>query len=127
MRNRRQRNADVKLIAVATIGVLLAGFVIFAGLYVAATSGDKVTCGRLPIGDADKIDDVGRFLFARGIYVTLAAFPLVPRHEVGFRVQVTAANTHEDIDLLLSVLGEANDRFELAGAWHRAPAVPHAG
>jgi hypothetical protein len=55
VRNRRQRNADVKLIAVATIGVLLAGFVIFAGLYVASTSGDKVSCGRLPIGDADTI------------------------------------------------------------------------
>ena len=71
----------------------------------------------MPLGDPDKIDDVGRFLFERGIYVTLAAFPLVPRSEVGFRVQVTAANTHEDVDLLLDVLAEAADRFQLAGAW----------
>ena len=71
----------------------------------------------IPLGDPDKIDDVGRFLFERGIYVTLAAFPLVPRSEVGFRVQVTAANTHEDVDLLLDVLAEAADRFQLAGAW----------
>ena len=75
----------------------------------------------IPLADSDSIDDVGRFLFDRGIYVTLAAFPLVPRHEVGFRVQVTAANTDEDIDLLLDVLAEATDRFGLAGAWHAAP------
>ena len=40
---------------------------------------------------------VGRFLFERGIYVTLAAYPLVPKDEVGFRIQVTAANTDEQI------------------------------
>ena len=82
------------------------------------TSGFPIV--EIPLGDPDKIDDVGRFLFDRGIYVTLAAFPLVPRKEVGFRVQVTAANTEEDIDLLLAVLEEATDRFGLAGAWHGA-------
>ena len=40
------------------------------------------------------------FLFDRGIYVTLAAYPLVPRDEVGFRVQVTAANTDAEVDML---------------------------
>ncbi len=83
----------------------------------------------IPLGDADKIDEVGRFLFDRGIYVTLAAFPLVPRAEVGFRIQVTAANTDEEIDHLLVVLAEATDRFGLAGAWHdqAAPAPALAG
>ena len=37
----------------------------------------------LPLGGADDIDGVGRFLFDRGIYVTLAAYPLVPRSQVG--------------------------------------------
>ena len=68
----------------------------------------------IPVGDPDRIDEVGRFLFDRGIYVTLAAFPLVPRHEVGFRIQVTAANTDEEISQLLTVLEEAADRFGLA-------------
>jgi 8-amino-7-oxononanoate synthase len=68
----------------------------------------------IPLANADQIDEVGRFLFNRGIYVTLAAFPLVPRHEVGFRIQVTAANTLEDIDLLLEVIEEATGRFGLA-------------
>ena len=58
---------------------------------------------------AAKIDDVGGFLFDRGIYVTLAAYPLVPRDEVGFRVQVTAANTDEEIEQLVDVLAEAAD------------------
>ena len=33
----------------------------------------------------------------------------------------------EDIDLLLAVLAEANERFGLAGAWHGTPAAAHAG
>ena len=41
---------------------------------------------------------VGRFLFDRGVYVTLAAYPLVPKDEVGFRVQLTAANTDAEVD-----------------------------
>ena len=52
----------------------------------------------VPLVDHEQIDAVGRFLFERGIYVTLAAYPLVPKDEVGFRVQVTAANTDEQID-----------------------------
>jgi hypothetical protein len=40
---------------------------------------------------------------------------------VGFRIQVTAANTNEDVDLLLAVLEEATGRFGLAEA---RPATP---
>ena len=47
----------------------------------------------VPLARHGDIDAVGRFLFDNGVYVTLAAYPLVPRDEVGFRVQVTAANT----------------------------------
>ena len=47
----------------------------------------------VPLARHEDIDAVGRFLFENGIYVTLAAYPLVPRDEVGFRIQVTAANT----------------------------------
>ena len=54
----------------------------------------------LPLGGADDIDGVGRFLFDRGIYVTLAAYPLVPRSQVGFRIQVTAANDDSEIEQL---------------------------
>jgi 8-amino-7-oxononanoate synthase len=54
------------------------------------------------------VDAVGKLLWERGIYVTLAAYPLVPRHEVGFRAQVTAANTDEEIDELNAVITELN-------------------
>ena len=55
----------------------------------------------------------GRFLFDNGVYVTLAAYPLVPTHEVGFRIQVTAANTDEEIDHLVDVLGRLAERHPL--------------
>ena len=46
----------------------------------------------------------------RGIYVTLAAYPLVPRAEVGFRVQLTAANTDEEVDELLAAITALAER-----------------
>jgi 8-amino-7-oxononanoate synthase len=67
----------------------------------------------IPLDDDHDIDEVGRFLFDRGIYVTMAAYPLVPKNEVGFRIQVTAANGDDEIDLLCDVLGELNDRYRL--------------
>ena len=45
--------------------------------------------------------------------MTLAAYPLVPKNEVGFRIQVTAANSQAEIDQLVEVLGELAARFEL--------------
>ena len=60
----------------------------------------------LPLAAGQDIDAVGKLLWERGIYVTLAAYPLVPRDQVGFRVQLTAANTDEEIDELNAVIGE---------------------
>ena len=74
----------------------------------------------IPLANHQDIDVVGRYLFDRGIYVTMAAYPLVPKDEVGFRIQVTAANGDEEIDLLCEVLGEINERFELQHERHRA-------
>jgi 8-amino-7-oxononanoate synthase len=70
----------------------------------------------LPLKNHQDIDALGDFLFERGIYVTLAAYPLVPRDQVGFRVQTTAANSDEEIEDLCSVLHEVADRFEMAPA-----------
>ncbi len=67
----------------------------------------------VPLRDHDRIDEVGRLLFARGVYVTLAAYPLVPKAEVGFRLQITAANTDAEIGVLISTLTELADRGEL--------------
>jgi 8-amino-7-oxononanoate synthase len=73
----------------------------------------------VPLSRHEDIDMVGRYLFDRGVYVTMAAYPLVPKDEVGFRIQVTAANTDAEIDLLCEVLGEINERFELQHEQHR--------
>jgi len=72
----------------------------------------------VPLADPDDLDAAGAFLFERGIYATLAFYPGVPRHEVGFRLQVTAANTDEQVTSLLGVLDELAERFPLqAPAW----------
>jgi 8-amino-7-oxononanoate synthase len=62
------------------------------------------------------IDLVGDFLFSHGVYATLATYPVVPKNQVGFRIQVTAANTDEEIDHLRHVLTELADRFVTASA-----------
>jgi 8-amino-7-oxononanoate synthase len=58
----------------------------------------------VPLRDHRRIDAVGRFLFDRSVYVTLAAYPLVPKDEVGFRIQLTAANTDGEVDSLIAAL-----------------------
>jgi 8-amino-7-oxononanoate synthase len=70
----------------------------------------------IPLRDHDQIDSVGRFLFERGVYVTLAAYPLVPKDEVGFRVQLTAANTDAEVDRLLDALEQLAARGVLQPA-----------
>jgi 7-keto-8-aminopelargonate synthetase-like enzyme len=74
----------------------------------------------IPLADADRIDEVGQYLFTSGIYVTLAAYPLVPRNEVGFRVQVTAANGDDEIEELCSTIEAIDELYPLK----RAAAVP---
>ena len=74
----------------------------------------------IPLTRPPRIDAVGRLLFERGVYVTLAAYPLVPRDEVGFRVQLTAANTDAEVDMLIAALEELADGRRAA---HRSTSV----
>jgi 8-amino-7-oxononanoate synthase len=70
----------------------------------------------IPLRDHERIDAVGRVLFERGVYVTLAAYPLVPKAEVGFRVQLTAANTDAEVDALVAAIEELAARGDLQPA-----------
>ena len=70
----------------------------------------------VPLARQEDIDAVGRFLFDNGIYVTLAAYPLVPKNEVGFRIQMTDANTDGEVDQLIDVLGRLVNVFDLQPA-----------
>ena len=63
----------------------------------------------MPLADPDDLARAGRFLLDHGIYVTLAFHPGVPRDEVGFRIQVTAANTDDEVTELLAVLDRLAD------------------
>ena len=67
----------------------------------------------IPLRDHRRIDAVGRMLFDRGVYVTLAAYPLVPKDEVGFRAQLTAANTDAEVDMLIAAIEELAEAGEL--------------
>jgi 8-amino-7-oxononanoate synthase len=77
----------------------------------------------VPLARHEDVDAAGRFLFENGIYVTLAAYPLVPRDEVGFRIQVTAANTTAEIEQLVDVLGRLANRFDLQPAREKVRAA----
>ncbi|MGA2165135.1 MAG: aminotransferase class I/II-fold pyridoxal phosphate-dependent enzyme [Solirubrobacteraceae bacterium] len=88
----------------------------------------------IPLRDHERIGEVGQLLFDRGVYVTLAAYPLVPRDEVGFRVQLTAANTDAELDTLIAALEELAGMGELRSAEQaspppveKAPSVEQAG
>jgi 8-amino-7-oxononanoate synthase len=70
----------------------------------------------VPLARHEDIDAAGRFLFENGIYVTLAAYPLVPKSEVGFRIQVTAANSQAEIEQLVEVIGKLANAFDLRPA-----------
>jgi 8-amino-7-oxononanoate synthase len=74
------------------------------GVYTPNTGSTPVI--ELPLAEGEDIDAVGKLLWDRGIYVTLAAYPLVPRDQVGFRAQVTAANADDELDELNAVITE---------------------
>jgi 8-amino-7-oxononanoate synthase len=81
------------------------------GVHTPNTSGFPIV--EVPLRDYRRIAEVGHVLFEHGVYVTLAAYPLVPKNEVGFRVQLTAANTDAEIDSLIAALEHLAARGEL--------------
>ncbi|HXA54796.1 MAG TPA: aminotransferase class I/II-fold pyridoxal phosphate-dependent enzyme, partial [Solirubrobacteraceae bacterium] len=87
-----------------------------AGLGVHTPNRSGLPIVEIPLRDHTRIDAVGRLLFERGVYVTLAAYPLVPHDEVGFRVQLTAANTDAEVDMAIAALQELAELGELRPA-----------
>ncbi|WRZ96272.1 aminotransferase class I/II-fold pyridoxal phosphate-dependent enzyme [Streptomyces sp. NBC_01007] len=74
---------------------------------------DRLPIVEIPLADATDLDAVAGFLWDNGIYVTLAAYPLVPRDRVGFRVQLTALNSDDDIEQLNDTLSRLCERYQL--------------
>ncbi|MGW9388437.1 aminotransferase class I/II-fold pyridoxal phosphate-dependent enzyme [Streptomyces globisporus] len=81
------------------------------GLGMATPNTDGLPIVEIVLSDASDLDAVADFLWDSGIYVTLAAYPLVPRARVGFRVQITALNSDDDIDRLNTALTALCERF----------------
>jgi 8-amino-7-oxononanoate synthase len=65
---------------------------------------DDTPIVELPIAADRDLVDVARDLWHRGLFVTLAPYPGVPRDKVGFRIQVTSAHTDEQMDHLNAVV-----------------------
>ena len=84
------------------------------GAYTLNHSGFPIV--EVPLADPDDLARAGRFLLDQGIYVTLAFYPGVPREEVGFRIQVTAANTDDQVSELLAALDRLADVVPLRQA-----------
>ncbi|MFI5494817.1 aminotransferase class I/II-fold pyridoxal phosphate-dependent enzyme [Actinoplanes sp. NPDC051859] len=61
---------------------------------------------QIPLRNPDDLPAVARTLLERGVYVTLAPYPGVPKDQVGFRIQLTSAHTDEQIDDLLVLLSD---------------------
>ena len=70
----------------------------------------------IPLANPEEVEAVGAYLFHHGIYVTMAVPPLVPEGQASFRLQISAVNTWEQIEQLVSTLGELSDRFRLQSA-----------
>ncbi|GAA1764249.1 pyridoxal phosphate-dependent aminotransferase family protein [Luedemannella helvata] len=60
----------------------------------------------LPLAPGADLAATSRILWRRGVYVTLAAYPLVPQDQVGIRLQLTAAHTVAQVDQLNAVISE---------------------
>ncbi|HWH00176.1 MAG TPA: pyridoxal phosphate-dependent aminotransferase family protein [Pilimelia sp.] len=67
----------------------------------------------LPLAPGVDLAAVADQLWRRGVYVTLAAYPLVPREQVGVRLQLTAAHDDGHVDQAVAAL------TELAGVFRR--------
>ncbi|WP_426503673.1 aminotransferase class I/II-fold pyridoxal phosphate-dependent enzyme [Dactylosporangium sp. McL0621] len=76
------------------------------GLGVYTPNTDDTPIIELPIALDRDLVEVSERLWQRGLFVTLAPYPGVPRDQVGFRVQVTAGNTDAEIDALNDVISE---------------------
>ncbi len=57
------------------------------------------------VGSAENVIRGGQLLFDEGIYLTLQAYPLVPRDKGVLRATPTVANTWEQVEHLLAAMG----------------------
>jgi 7-keto-8-aminopelargonate synthetase-like enzyme len=91
------------------------------GLGVRTLNTHRLPIVQVPLANPADLHAVAAFLWEEGIYVTPTAYPLVPRDRVGFRIQITALNSDDDIDRLTGTLTRLSERFPLRQKASPAP------
>jgi 7-keto-8-aminopelargonate synthetase-like enzyme len=67
---------------------------------------DETPIQFIEIGDNSTVYDMVKKLMERGVYVTIAAYPSMPKKHGGLRINITRYLTFEDIDYLIKQLIE---------------------
>lgn len=76
------------------------------------TTEDETPIQFIEIGDNSTVYDLIRELMAKGIFVTAAVYPSMPRKHGGFRISITRHIKYEDIDYLIDQLMALNVRTD---------------
>lgn len=61
------------------------------------------------LGDARVATTMADWLLKKGIYVIGFSYPVVPKGKARIRVQISAAHTHEDLELAMNAFAEARE------------------
>jgi 8-amino-7-oxononanoate synthase len=69
----------------------------------------------IPLVEPADARAVGRLLSDRGIFATPARTAAVPRVEASIRIQLTSANTDQQVSQLIGALEAVAERFRIAG------------
>ncbi len=69
----------------------------------------------IPLAEPADAGAVGRLLADRGVFATLARTAALPRAAASIRIQLTSANTDQQVSLLISALDAVAERFRIAG------------
>ncbi len=64
------------------------------------------------IGDSKHLVEASKILWANGVLITLAPYPMVKRGDETLRITVTAANDEEEVDRLLYAFARVKDYLE---------------
>jgi len=68
------------------------------------TTNDETPIQFIEVGDNSTVYDMVKELMTRGVYVTIAAYPSMPKKHGGLRINITRHLTYEDIDYLIEQL-----------------------
>jgi 8-amino-7-oxononanoate synthase len=67
------------------------------------------------VGDTDHLIQAARILWDNGILITLAPYPMVRKGDETLRITVTAANTDEDVNRLVTAFAEIRSYLDSKG------------